>query len=91
VQHDSPISQSGRLFYNILIDENASNHLALGHAYQFSLEGGTQLNEDEFAKKGGNLSQIHIDFMIGSGDMDVDGMTASSASEAIMRSGNWAF
>ena len=89
--HSSPISQSGMLFYNILIDENASNHLALGHAYQFNLEQGTLLSEEAFAERGGNLSTIHVDFMIGSGEMDIDGITASGEVEPVFRKGEWAF
>jgi aminopeptidase len=91
VPHSSPISQSGLLFYNILIDENASNHIALGRAYKFSLENGEAMSDDEFAAAGGNHSLIHIDFMIGSGEMDVDGLTKDGTAEPIMRSGEWAF
>jgi aminopeptidase len=90
VPHSSPVSRSGRLFYNILIDENASSHIALGRAYKFSLEGGEQMTDEDFQRKGGNLSQLHIDFMIGSGEMDVDGMTSSGTAEALMRGGEWA-
>ena len=91
VPHSSPISQSGLLFYNILIDENASNHIALGRAYKFSMENGEAMSDDEFAAVGGNHSLIHIDFMIGSGKMDVDGLMEDGAAEPIMRSGEWAF
>jgi len=91
VPHSSPISQSGLLFYNILIDENASNHIALGRAYEFGLEGGEAMSGDEFAAAGGNHSLVHIDCMIGSGEMDVDGLTADGAAEPIMRGGEWAF
>jgi aminopeptidase len=89
VPHSSPISRFDRLFYNILIDENASSHIALGRAYKFSLEGGEQLSDEEFARQGGNLSQLHIDFMIGNGEMDVDGVTSSGAAEPLMRRGEW--
>jgi aminopeptidase len=89
VPHSSPISQSNLLFYNILIDENASDHLALGHAYQFSLKDGSKLTEEAFSKRGGNISSIHVDFMIGSEEMNVDGVTATGATEPIMRSGEW--
>jgi aminopeptidase len=91
VPHSSPISQSGLLFYSILIDENASNHVALGRAYEFGLEGGEVMSGDEFAAAGGNHSLIHIDCMIGSGEMDVDGLTADDTAEPIMRGGEWAF
>jgi aminopeptidase len=91
VPHSSPISQSGLLFYNILIDENASNHIALGRAYKFSVEGGEAMSDDEFAAAGGNHSLIHIDFMIGSGEMDVDGLVEDGTAEPIMRGGEWVF
>jgi aminopeptidase len=91
VPHSSPISQLGLLFYNILIDENASNHIALGRAYEFGLEGGEAMSGDEFAAAGGNHSLIHIDCMIGSGEMDVDGLTPDGTAEPIMRGGEWAF
>ena len=91
VPHSSPISQSGLVFYSILIDENASNHIALGGAYKFSLENGEAMSDDEFAAVGGNHSLIHIDCMIGSGDMDVDGLMEDGTAEPIMRGGEWAF
>jgi aminopeptidase len=91
VPHSSPISQSGRIFYNILIDENASSHIALGHAYKFSLKEGEALSDEEFAAAGGNLSSIHLDFMIGSGEMEVDGLSSDGSAEPIMRGGEWAF
>ena len=91
VPHSSPISQTGKLFYNILIDENASDHLALGGAYRFNIEKGSAMTDDEFAAAGGNKSLVHIDFMIGSKDMNVDGLVAGGAPEAVMRSGEWAF
>jgi aminopeptidase len=91
VPHSSPISQSGLLFYNILYDENASNHLALGRAYRFSLDGGTTMSDEEFEAHGGNNSLIHVDFMMGSGDMNVDGLTADGKREPVMRNGEWTF
>ncbi len=91
VPHSSPISQSGQIFYNILIDENASSHIALGHAYKFSLNEGETLSDEEFAAAGGNLSSIHLDFMIGSGEMDVDGLSNDGTAEPVMRAGEWAF
>jgi aminopeptidase len=89
--HSSPISQSGLLFYNILIDENAASHLALGRAYRFSLEGGEAMSDDAFTAAGGNQSVMHVDFMIGSGEMDVDGLAEDGAAEPLMRGGEWAF
>jgi aminopeptidase len=91
VPHSSPISQSGLLFRNVLIDENAASHMALGRALRFNIEGGEEMSDDQFAALGGNRSLIHIDFMIGSGEMDVDGLTEDGTSEPIMRSGEWAF
>jgi aminopeptidase len=91
VPHSSPISQSGLLFYNTLFDENASSHLALGRAYRFCLENGPAMSDDEFGRAGGNDSLVHVDFMIGSGEMDIDGLTADGAREPVMRNGEWSF
>ena len=91
VPHTSRISKSGLIFYNILIDENAANHIALGKAFRDSMDGGELKSNDEFAAAGGNQSLIHVDFMIGSGEMDVDGLTEGGAAEPVMRSGEWAF
>ncbi len=91
VPHSSPISQSGMLFYNSLIDENASNHIALGFAFKPSLKKGKEMSDKEFMAAGGNVSLTHIDFMIGSGEMDVDGILDDGTSEPIMRKGEWAF
>ncbi len=89
--HSSPISQSGLLFYNILFDEDASYHLAFGNAYRFSMEGGEKMTTEEFAAAGGNESMTHADFMIGSGEMDVDGISTNGTAEPVMRDGEWAF
>lgn len=91
VPHSSPISQSGLFYYSVLIDENASNHIALGRAYQFCLEGGEEMSDDEFVSAGGNLSLDHQDLMIGSGEMDVFGINSDGTSEPIMKSGEWVF
>lgn len=91
VPHSSPISLSGLLFYNTLFDENASNHLALGNAYRFSMLDGAAMSDEEFAAAGGNQSKAHVDFMFGSEQMDVDGLAVDGTAEAIMRSGEWAF
>ncbi len=91
VPHSSPISQSGLLFYSMLIDENASNHIALGQAYRDSLKNGKALTDEEFMAAGGNNSLIHLDFMIGSGEMNVDGILEDETTEPIMRNGEWAF
>jgi len=91
VPHSSPISQSGLLFYNMLIDENASNHIALGQAYRESLKGGVTLTDEEFMAAGGNNSLIHLDFMIGSGEMNVNGILDDETIEPVMQNGEWAF
>ena len=91
VPHQSPISQSGLIFLNTLYDENASNHLALGRAFRSSLEGGVKMSDEEFAQAGGNDSLVHVDFMFGSGEMDVDGLMVDGTSEPVMRAGEWAF
>jgi aminopeptidase len=91
VPHSSPVSQSNLLFYNTLFDENASSHLALGSALRFSIEGGVDMDAGAFAEAGGNLSRIHIDFMVGSPEMDVDGIAQDGTAEPIMRNGEWAF
>ena len=91
VPHKTPISQMDLLFLNTLYDENASNHLALGRAYRNSLEKGAEMSDEEFAQAGGNYSLIHVDFMFGSGEMDVDGLKAEGTTEPVMRDGEWAF
>lgn len=91
VPHKSPISESGLLFYNTLYDENASNHLAIGSAYAFCLEGGKKMSQEELADNGLNHSITHVDFMIGSEFMDIDGILEDGSKEAIFRKGNWAF
>jgi aminopeptidase len=91
VPHSSAISQSGILFYNTLFDENASCHLALGSAYHDMMKGGAKMDEEEFAAAGGNDSLIHVDFMIGSDQMDIDGITAAGKAEPVLRAGEWAF
>ncbi|HEX3704790.1 MAG TPA: aminopeptidase [Vicinamibacterales bacterium] len=90
VPHSSPIAASGRLFYNTLFDENAASHLALGSAYKFTLTGGEAMTDDQFERAGGNKSAIHVDFMIGSEALDVDGVFADGRSEPLMRQGEWA-
>lgn len=89
VPYSSPISQSGLLFYNTLFDENASSHIALGQAYSKCIRNGGAMGEEELAARGANRSLIHIDWMIGSDQVDVDGMTASGDAEPLMRGGEW--
>ena len=90
VPYSSPISQSGLLFYNTLLDENAACHLALGNAYQTTLKGGGSLSDDEFKAAGGNVSVIHVDFMVGSNQVNIDGILPDGRSEPVLRSGDWA-
>ena len=89
VPHSSPIAQSGRLFYNTLFDENAASHVALGTAYKFTLTGADVMTDEQFEEAGGNRSAIHVDFMIGSGELDVDGVLAGGGVEPLMRRGEW--
>jgi aminopeptidase len=91
VPHSSPVAQCGVLFHNDLIDENAASHIALGAAYKFNVQGGETMSDAGFAEAGGNLSLVHADFMIGSGEMDVDGLSQNGDAEPVMRSGEWAF
>lgn len=89
VPHSSPIAHSGMLFYNTLFDENAASHIALGQAYSSCVRDGDKLTPEELAAKGANDSLIHVDWMIGSGDLDIDGITASGQTEPLMRKGEW--
>ncbi len=89
VPHSSPIAQSGLLFYNTLFDENAASHVALGNAYKFTLNGGNDMSDDEFERSGGNRSGVHVDFMIGSGELDVDGVLPNGSTEPLMRKGEF--
>lgn len=91
VPHQSPISNSNLIFYNTLFDENASNHFAIGKAYPFTLEGGSAMNEEELQAHGLNDSLTHVDFMVGSGEMDIDGILGNGDREPVFRRGNWAF
>ena len=91
VPASSPISKRGHLFYNTLFDENASCHIAIGRAYRFTLTGGEELNDEEFIAAGGNVSLNHVDFMIGSPQMDIDGIKEDGTREPILRQGEWAF
>lgn len=91
VSASSPIAQRGHLFYNTLFDENASCHIAIGRAYRFTLTGGEELTDEEFIAAGGNISLNHVDFMIGSPQMDIDGVKEDGTREPVMRQGEWAF
>ena len=90
VPHSSPVAQSGLLFYNTLFDENAASHVAFGSAYKFTLSGGEHMDDEDFERAGGNRSAVHVDFMIGSPELDVDGVLPTGAAEPLMRKGEWA-
>ncbi len=90
VPHSSPISASGVLFYNTLFDENASCHIALGQCYSKCFLDGASLSQDQIKAQGGNSSLIHIDWMIGSGQVDIDGIRDDGSKVPVMRKGEWA-
>lgn len=89
VPHSSPIASSGLLFYNTLFDENAASHIALGQAYTSCLIDGDKASAEELTQRGANTSLIHVDWMIGSNKLDIDGMTAAGNAEPVMRQGEW--
>jgi aminopeptidase len=89
VPHSSPIASSGLLFMNTLFDENAACHIALGQAYSTCLKNGDSLTPEELASRGANESLIHVDWMIGSSHIDVDGISAEGNSMPVMRAGEW--
>ena len=91
IPFESPINQSGVLFYNTLFDENASCHLALGHGFNECLKGFEKYTDEECKKRGVNDSMIHVDFMMGSRDMDIVGVTKTGERVQIFKNGTWAF
>ncbi|NMA70116.1 MAG: aminopeptidase, partial [Desulfitobacterium sp.] len=91
VPYDSPISNSGILFYNTLFDENAACHLAIGKAYPVNLKNGDKLSEEELLVAGANDSLIHEDFMIGTPDLSITGITQDEREVPIFVKGNFAF
>ncbi len=90
VPHSSPISASGILFYNTLFDENASCHIALGQCYSKCFIEGASLTQEQIKAQGGNSSLIHIDWMIGSDKVDIDGIKPDGSKVPVMRKGEWA-
>lgn len=90
VPASSPIAKAGSLFLNTLFDENAASHLALGKGYDFTLEGAEAMSAEEKLSAGLNDSAQHVDFMIGTHDMDVDGVKQDGSTEPVMRAGEWA-
>ena len=91
VPYDSPINQTGILFLNTLYDENAACHLALGMGFTNLIEGYENYSQEELYKMGINDSCIHVDFMIGSEDLDIKGYTKDGQEIQIFKNGTWAF
>jgi len=89
VPHSSPISASGIVFNETLYDENAASHIAVGQAYSQNMKDTSILSADEKLKRGMNTSLIHVDWMIGSGALDVDGVFKDGKREPLMRKGEW--
>jgi aminopeptidase len=89
VPHSSPIAASGLLFMNTLFDENASCHIALGQAYSTCVREGDSLTQEQLGSRGANTSLIHVDWMIGSNRIDVDGISATGDAALLMRAGEW--
>ncbi len=90
VPHSSPISKSGLLFFNTLFDENAACHIALGQCYSKCFLNGANLTPEQIAAQGGNKSFIHIDWMIGSDKIDIDGVHSDGRRVPVFRKGEWA-
>ena len=91
IPYDSPINESGILFYNTLFDENASCHFALGHGFNECLKGFEKLTDEQCKERGINDSMIHVDFMIGSRDMSIVGIKENGERVQIFENGTWAF
>ena len=91
VPYSSPISDTNTVFYNTLYDENASCHFAIGSAYSSCIEGGNDIKAEDFDKYGINDSLTHVDFMVGSADLDIVGITHDGEEIQIFKDGNWAF
>ncbi|MBT9386460.1 aminopeptidase [Pseudooceanicola sp. CBS1P-1] len=90
VPYSSPISQTGMLFYNTLFDENAACHIAMGQCYSKCFLDGASLSAEQIAAQGGNSSMIHVDWMIGGPDTDIDGIRADGTRVPVFRKGEWA-
>jgi aminopeptidase len=89
VPASSPVARTGLLFQSTLLDENAATHIALGRAYSTCIRGGDKLDSEQLAARGANDSLIHIDWMIGSSEMDIDGIDAHNVAQPVMRRGEW--
>lgn len=90
VPHSSPIAKSGIVFNNTLFDENAASHIAIGQSYTDTMKNGSGLSKEALADAGANASLIHVDWMIGSNALDIDGVLANGTAEPLMRKGDWA-
>jgi aminopeptidase len=90
VPHSSPISKSGIIFNNTLFDENAASHIAVGQSYSENIKDAGKRSKDELTALGANASLVHVDWMIGSGELDIDGVKPDGTSEPLMRRGEWA-
>ncbi|MFN4142339.1 aminopeptidase [Aestuariivirga sp.] len=90
VPHSSPISKSGIIFNNTLFDENAASHIAVGQSYTENIRDGSKRSREELAALGANSSLVHVDWMIGSAELDVDGILPDGTPEPLMRKGEWA-
>lgn len=86
---DSPIFQSGKIFEEILYDENAACHIAIGFAYSFCLEGGTKMSPEELASLGCNISSVHVDMMISNEQVDVEAITYEGKKVPLIKKGQW--
>lgn len=90
VPHSSPISASGIIFNNTLFDENAASHVAVGQSYTENIRDGSNRTQDELTAMGANTSLVHVDWMVGSGELDIDGILQDGSAQALMRQGEWA-
>jgi aminopeptidase len=90
VPHSSPISASGLVFNETLYDENAASHIAVGQAYAQNMEGTADMTPEQKLAAGMNTSLVHVDWMIGSGELDIDGISSDGTAEPLMRGGEWA-
>ena len=91
IAHDSPISNMGILFYNTLYDENASCHVALGRGFDSCVADYAKYSQEELRELGVNYSMIHVDFMVGGAELDIDGITADGERIPVFRKGAWCF
>lgn len=91
ISYDSPIKNTGILFYNTLFDENASCHLALGDAYPMNVKGGTEMTDEDLAAAGANKSMTHVDFMFGSRQMHIEGICQDGSTVTVFDHGNFVF